>query len=58
MTAATLMTIHNLAFYLDTLRGVREAIASGRFEDYRREMARTLEAPTPSAPPSADPDGT
>jgi queuine/archaeosine tRNA-ribosyltransferase len=52
------MTIHNLAFYLDTLKGVREAIALGRFEDYRREMARTLEAPTPSAPPSADPDGT
>ena len=58
MAAATLMTIHNLAFYLDTLKGVREAIALGRFEDYRREMARTLAAPAASVSPSADPGST
>jgi queuine tRNA-ribosyltransferase len=58
ITGAVLMTIHNLAFYLDTLKGVREAIALGRFEDYRREMARTLAAPAASVSPSADPGST
>jgi queuine tRNA-ribosyltransferase len=33
--AATLMTIHNLAHYLDTLRACRQAILSGRFEEFR-----------------------
>jgi queuine tRNA-ribosyltransferase len=56
MTAATLMTIHNLAFYLDTLDSVREAIALGRFEDYRREMVRTLASPAAPVAPTADPD--
>jgi len=58
MTAATLMTIHNLAFYLDTLESVREAIALGRFEEYRREVARTLATPAAQGPPTAEPDGT
>jgi queuine tRNA-ribosyltransferase len=38
MTAAVLMTLHNLAFYLDTLRVIRETIALGRFEEFRREL--------------------
>jgi len=38
ITAAVLMTRHNLAFYLDTLRRVRETILSGRFEELRREV--------------------
>jgi queuine tRNA-ribosyltransferase len=37
MSAATLMTIHNLAHYLDTLRRVRQAILLGRFEDFRKQ---------------------
>ena len=33
--AATLNTLHNLYFYLDTMRRIREAIAFGRFESFR-----------------------
>jgi queuine tRNA-ribosyltransferase len=35
INAATLNTLHNLSFYLDTLSGIREAIAFGRFESFR-----------------------
>jgi queuine tRNA-ribosyltransferase len=35
INAATLNTLHNLNFYLDTLRGIREAIVFGRFESFR-----------------------
>ena len=42
ITAATLMTLHNLAFYLDTLRQVRQSIFLGQFEEFRGEMLRTL----------------
>jgi queuine tRNA-ribosyltransferase len=44
MTAATLMTLHNLAFYLDTLRAVRQNILLGRFEEYRSGLLRSLAA--------------
>ena len=42
MSAATLNTIHNLYFYLDTMRGIREAIMFGRFEKLRQEFHRTF----------------
>jgi queuine tRNA-ribosyltransferase len=45
ITAATLLTVHNLAFYLDTLRRIRENILLGRFEEFRRETLRALAAP-------------
>jgi queuine tRNA-ribosyltransferase len=45
MTAATLLTIHNLAFYLDTLRQMRHSLRLGRFEAFRQEMLRALAAP-------------
>jgi queuine tRNA-ribosyltransferase len=45
MTAATLMTIHNLAFYLDTLDRMRQSLRLGRFEAYRQETLRALAAP-------------
>jgi queuine tRNA-ribosyltransferase len=35
INAATLNTLHNLNFYLDTLRRIRDAIVFGRFEDFR-----------------------
>jgi queuine tRNA-ribosyltransferase len=35
MNSATLNTLHNLHFYLDTLRGIREAIVFGRFESFK-----------------------
>jgi queuine tRNA-ribosyltransferase len=44
MSAATLMTIHNLAFYLDTLRRIGQSIRLGRFAQFRAEMRRQLEA--------------
>ena len=36
MTAATLNTLHNIQFYLDTMEAIREAISFGRFEDSDR----------------------
>jgi queuine tRNA-ribosyltransferase len=36
MTAATLNTLHNLQFYLDTMRSIREAIEFDRFEAFRQ----------------------
>ena len=42
MTSATLNTLHNLSFYLDTMRRIREAIAFGRFEDFRQGFHRTF----------------
>ncbi|PWT86646.1 MAG: tRNA guanosine(34) transglycosylase Tgt, partial [Blastocatellia bacterium] len=42
MTAATLNTLHNLHFYLDTMRRIRQAIAFGRFESFRVEFHQSL----------------
>jgi queuine tRNA-ribosyltransferase len=42
MTAATLATIHNLYFYLDTMRRIREAIMFGSFERLRQEFHQTF----------------
>jgi queuine tRNA-ribosyltransferase len=42
MAAATLNTIHNLYFYLDTMRGIREAIMLGTFEKLRSEFHQTF----------------
>jgi queuine tRNA-ribosyltransferase len=42
MTAATLNTLHNLSFYLDTMRRIREAISFGRFEDFRQKFHQTF----------------
>jgi queuine tRNA-ribosyltransferase len=42
MTAATLNSLHNLHFYLDTMRRIREAIVFGTFELLRAEFHRTF----------------
>jgi len=42
MTAATLNTLHNLSFYLDTMRRIREAISFGRFESFRQQFHQTF----------------
>ena len=42
MTAATLNTIHNLYYYLDTMRRIREAIVFGSFERLRLEFHQTF----------------
>ena len=40
INAATLNTLHNLHFYLDTLRRIRESLRFGRFETFRHEFPR------------------
>ena len=41
ITAATLNTLHNLHFYLDTMRRIRDAIKLGRFETFRQTFHQT-----------------
>jgi queuine tRNA-ribosyltransferase len=45
MLAAILLTHHNLAFFLDTMRRVRQAIRSGDFPRFRREYIERVAAP-------------
>ncbi len=42
INAATLNTLHNLNFYLDTLSGIRESIAFGRFESFKLALHQRL----------------
>jgi queuine tRNA-ribosyltransferase len=42
MSAATLNSLHNLHFYLDTMRRIREAIMFGTFERLRVEFHQTF----------------
>ena len=42
MLACILLTHHNLAFFLDTMRRVRQAIRSGQFAKFRREFTEQL----------------
>jgi queuine tRNA-ribosyltransferase len=42
MNAATLNTLHNLRFYLDTLGQIRDAIAFRRFESFRSAFHQSL----------------
>jgi queuine tRNA-ribosyltransferase len=42
MTAGTLNSLHNLYFYLDTMKRIREAIVFGTFENLRQEFLRTF----------------
>ncbi|HVI73022.1 MAG TPA: tRNA guanosine(34) transglycosylase Tgt [Pyrinomonadaceae bacterium] len=44
MLAGILLTHHNLAFFLDTMRGVRQSIRSGDFPKFRREFTGRLNA--------------
>jgi queuine tRNA-ribosyltransferase len=42
MLASILLTHHNLAFFLDTMRSVRQAIRSGKFNEFRREFTEKI----------------
>jgi queuine tRNA-ribosyltransferase len=42
LNAATLNTLHNLHFYLDTLRGIRESLRFGRFESFKVAFRQKL----------------
>jgi queuine tRNA-ribosyltransferase len=44
ITASILNTIHNLAFYLDTMRLIREAIAFGTFGAFKESYLRALDS--------------
>lgn len=43
MTAATLLSHHNLAFYLDTMRRIRQSIQSGGFHEFKKEFLSKLQ---------------
>jgi queuine tRNA-ribosyltransferase len=47
MSAGALNTLHNLSFYLDTMRRIREAILFRTFEKFRQEFLRGASAGTP-----------
>jgi len=42
MSAGALNTLHNLTFYLDTMKRIREAIQLGTFERFRQEFLRSV----------------
>src|SRR3954466_4141652 len=42
INSSSLNTLHNLHFYLDTLRRIRDAIAFGRFESFRRAFHQSF----------------
>jgi queuine tRNA-ribosyltransferase len=42
MLAATLISHHNLAFFLDTMRRVRQSITLGAYAEYKREYLEKL----------------
>ena len=42
MTAAILLTWHNLFHYLDSMRSIRHAIATASFAEFRRETAARM----------------
>jgi queuine tRNA-ribosyltransferase len=42
LNASTLNTLHNLKFYLDTIRAIRDAIVFGRFESFRLALHQSL----------------
>src|SRR5215203_2952787 len=43
MSAATMISHHNLAFFLDTMRAVRQSITSGTFSRFRKEFLNKLQ---------------
>jgi queuine tRNA-ribosyltransferase len=49
INAATLNTLHNLTFYLDTMRRIREAILLGRFESFRVAFHQSLSRQPPDS---------
>ncbi len=43
MSAATLMSVHNLFFYVDMMRVMRQSIRLFRFEEWRKELLHLVE---------------
>jgi queuine tRNA-ribosyltransferase len=42
MNAAIMISHHNLSFFADTMRRIRESIKSGVFANFRREFLELL----------------
>jgi queuine tRNA-ribosyltransferase len=42
MSAGALNTLHNLSFYLDTMRRIRDAIVFQTFNEFRQEFLRSV----------------
>jgi len=42
MLSSVLLSHHNLAFFLDTMRRVRQSIRSGKFMQFRQEFTETI----------------
>jgi len=49
MTAGSLNTLHNLTFYLDTMRRIREAISLRTFDKFRQEFLRSASRLSPDS---------
>ena len=49
MTAGALNTLHNLSFYLDTMRRIRDAIAFRTFDHFRQEFLRSASRLSPDS---------
>jgi queuine tRNA-ribosyltransferase len=47
MTSGALNTLHNLSFYLDTMRKIRDAISLRTFEKFRQEFLRSASRLSP-----------
>ncbi len=44
IAAATLNSLHNLHFYLDTMRGIRKAIEFGNFDAFRQDLLHSMKS--------------
>jgi queuine tRNA-ribosyltransferase len=49
MTSAALNTLHNLSFYLDTMRRIRDAISLRTFDRFRQEFLRSASSLSPNS---------
>jgi queuine tRNA-ribosyltransferase len=49
MTASTLNTLHNLSFYLDTMRRIRDAIVLRTFDQFKQEFLASVSGPLPES---------
>jgi queuine tRNA-ribosyltransferase len=49
LLASVLLTHHNLAFFLDTMRRVRQSIRSGDFKKFRQEFTEGLSEGVPAS---------
>jgi queuine tRNA-ribosyltransferase len=56
MLASVLLTHHNLAFFLDTMKRVRQAIRSDQFAKFRRDYTEQLKAGLESKAAEVEPE--